>query len=164
MDTSKKQVFFERKDISEVTIPATVEEIGAFAFSGGYAGANEGEQVRPVLTVHGALGSVAEEYTQTESPIEQYRFVPFGQEDGNKPVPLHDPGHLGAHTRFPIRAPADEAVAGIGAALAPLERAGQDRGRLMGYGNKTFALIKLQFAVLLVPYSHGAIPISIPGA
>ena len=82
----------------------------------------------------------------------------------NKPVPLHDPGHLGAHTRFPIRAPAEEAVAGIGAALAPLERSRQDRGRLMGYGNKAFAFVNLRGAVLLIPYLHGAIPISIPGA
>lgn len=73
--------FFETEGISEVTIPATVVEIGQQAFRGGYI--SDGKQIRPVLTVHGALGSAAQVYTQTESTIEQYRFVPFGQEDGS---------------------------------------------------------------------------------
>ncbi len=73
--------FFETEGIFEVTIPETVVEIGQQAFRGGYA--SGGKQVRPVLTVHGALGSAAQAYTQTESAIDQYRFVPFGQEDGS---------------------------------------------------------------------------------
>ena len=82
----------------------------------------------------------------------------------NKPVPLHDPGSLGSHTRFPIRSPAEEAVAKIGTALAPLEGSGQDRGRFMRYSYQAFALVKLQNTVLFIPHSHGAIPISMPGA
>ena len=82
----------------------------------------------------------------------------------NKPVPLHDPGHLGAHTGFPIRSPADEAMAGIGTALAPLKGTGEDGRRLMGHGEQALALIKLHSAVVLVSYPHVAIPISMPGA
>ena len=51
----------------------------------------------------------------------------------NKPVPLHDPGSFGSHTRLPIRSPAEEAVAGIGTALAPLKGAGQDGWGLVRY-------------------------------
>ncbi|MDE6589277.1 MAG: leucine-rich repeat protein, partial [Oscillospiraceae bacterium] len=76
-----QHTFFKTEGISGVTIPATVVEIGTNAFQGGYI--SDGRQIRPVLTVHGALGSAAQTYTQTESAGEQYRFVPFGQEDGS---------------------------------------------------------------------------------
>ena len=80
----------------------------------------------------------------------------------NRFVPCHDPGDLGSNADIFAHAPADKAVARIGAANAPFTGAGEDRRRLTLDGGQALGLVELNHSVLLIPHSHGDIPISGP--
>ena len=80
----------------------------------------------------------------------------------NRFVPRHDPGDLGSDADIFAHAPADKAVARIGAARAPLNGPGEGRRQLTLDGGQALGLVELNHSVLLIPHSHGDIPISGP--
>ena len=110
------------------------------------------EQIHLVLLALPAHGLTSLRDIDSNSTTMPHRKLPGRS---NRLIALHDPGHIGTKAGFLVHAPADEAMAGVGAVRAPLKVAGEDRGRLPGDGGQAFGLVKLHHAVLFIPHSHG---------